>query len=132
VVNASSAIVEIIAATRKRGRSRNASKTRLGSKKIPVKVWPVDMVAAPVVSATGCDGGGGGTKSLLFGSLIVNPPWLLEDGETKHPSDIQKLLNTTMIREVRLRGFKTKCQAEVQSTRFSLLLPNHFNLKVGP
>jgi hypothetical protein len=39
------------------------------------------MVAAPVVSETGCDGGDGGTNSLLLGSLIIIPPLLLEDGE---------------------------------------------------
>src|SRR6266436_7675498 len=61
----------MIAAATKRGRSRNDSNTRPGSKKIPVKVCPVDIAAASVVSETGTGGGGGGTKSLLLGSLIV-------------------------------------------------------------
>src|SRR6185503_10742126 len=59
-------MVQMIAAARKRGRWRSASNTRLGSKKIPVRVCAVDIVtsSAPVAD-------GGGTKSWLLGSLII-------------------------------------------------------------
>jgi hypothetical protein len=140
-------MVQTIAAARKRGRSRSDSNTRPGSKKIPVRVCPVDIAPASVVSETGSGGGGGDTKSVLLGSLIVYPPLLIEDGEKTSVRFQRILLNTPMIREVPLRGFKAEIfyihrrvtyfgasWPEVQSTSFSLRLrpcfPN-LNLKVG-
>jgi hypothetical protein len=46
-------------AIRKRGRLRNASNTRPGSKKIPVKVWGVD-ISTSGGGGVGAKGGGGG------------------------------------------------------------------------
>src|SRR6266404_9587 len=130
-------MMEMIAAARKRGRSRSDSNTRPGSKKMPVKVCPVVVAAASLVSETGTGGAGGGTKSLLLGSLICLSSVVVRGrGESIRPipRNIARYVDDTQSSFARFQvqnsataqpSYFAAAWPEVQITSFSLL-PNHF------